>query len=298
MPNYDVEISVVMEKIDNPVTTYVVNAYEDGHGTVTMNADSGQVGDRMTIIADPDDGYRVKRVVVTDADGNAVPVSFVSEGADYLEKWSFTMPASAVEVKVVFEVYAASYYTDCRTDDWYYEAVTYLTDKGLMTGMTDDLFGPQILMTREMFVTVLARMENINVSEWAGVDPGFTDANVDEWYAPYLAWAKANGVTTGYTDGSGRFGVAEPITREQMFTMMYRYAKSKGVDMTVTYPQFMDRYVDKDEISEYAYEALVWCVSEGIAKGMSDTTINPQDYAPRAHAAQMFKNYIDYTWYR
>lgn len=96
-----------------------------------------------------------------DAEGNSVSVSFVSEGVDYLEKWSFTMPASAVDVRVVFEAYAASYYTDCRTDDWYYEAVTYLTDLGLMTGMTDDLFGPQILMTREMFVTVLARMEGI-----------------------------------------------------------------------------------------------------------------------------------------
>lgn len=298
MPNYDVEISVVMEKITNTVTVYAVNAYEEGHGTVTMNADSAQVGDRMTITADPDDGYRVKRVSVVDAEGNSVPVSFVSEGVDYLEKWSFTMPASAVDVRVVFEAYAASYYTDCRTDDWYYEAVTYLTDLGLMTGMTDDLFGPQILMTREMFVTVLARMEGIDVTEWEGVDSGFTDASADGWYAPYLAWAKENGVTTGYTDGSGRFGVAEPITREQMFTMMYRYAKSKGVDMTVTYPQFMDRYVDKDQISEYAYDALVWCVSEGIAKGMSDTTINPQEYAPRAHAAQMFKNYIDYTWYR
>lgn len=298
MPNYNVEISVVMEKIKNEVTTYAVNAYEDGHGTIIMNSTVGQVGDKMTITADPDDGYRVKRVVVTDASGNSVPVSFVSEGIDYLENWSFTMPASAVNVKVVFEAYAASYYTDCRTDDWYYEAVTYLTDKGLMTGMTDNLFGPNILMTREMFVTVLARMEGVDISAYAGQTGGFTDASADGWYAPYVAWAASTGVTTGYTDGSGRFGVGDPITREQMFTMMYRYAQYKGVDTSVTYPQFMDRYVDKNQISPYAYDALVWCVSEGVAKGMTDTTINPQEYAPRAHAAQMFKNYIDNVWYR
>lgn len=298
MPNRDVEVSVVLKKYNNPITTYAVNAYEDGHGKVTMNSASGQVGDNMIITADPDDGYRVKRVVVTTKEGYSVPVSFVSEGIDYLEKWSFTMPASAVDVKVVFEVYSASYYTDARTDDWYYEAVTYLADKGLMTGMTDNLFGPNILMTREMFVTVLARMEGVDVSEWSGTNGGFTDVSADGWYAPYVAWAKANGVTTGYEDGSGRFGVADPITREQMFTMMYRYAKSKGVDMTVTYPQFMDRYVDKDQISPYAYDALTWCISEGVAKGMSDTTINPLEYAPRSHAAQMFKNYIDNVWYR
>lgn len=208
------------------------------------------------------------------------------------------MPASAVSVKVVFEAYAASYYVDCRTDDWYYDAVTYVTDQGYFTGMTDNIFGPNILMTREMFVAVLARMEGVDISKYYRQETGFVDVDIDGWYTPYIAWALEAGVTTGYTDGSNRFGVNDPITREQMFTMMYRYAKLKGVDTRVTYPQFMDRYIDKDEISEYAYEALVWCVSEGVAKGMSDNTINPQEYAPRAHAAQMFKNYCDNVWFR
>lgn len=297
MPNYDVEISVVFERYESAVDVYEVNAYEDGHGLVTI-AETGKVGDKMTLVADPHDGYRVKRVIVTDAEGNSIPVSFVSETKEYVETWSFTMPASAVSVKVVFEAYAASYYVDCRTDDWYYDAVTYVTDQGYFTGMTDNIFGPNILMTREMFVAVLARMEGVDISKYYRQETGFVDVDIDGWYTPYIAWALEAGVTTGYTDGSNRFGVNDPITREQMFTMMYRYAKLKGVDTRVTYPQFMDRYIDKDEISEYAYEALVWCVSEGVAKGMSDNTINPQEYAPRAHAAQMFKNYCDNVWFR
>lgn len=297
MPNYDVEISVVFERYASAVDVYEVNAYEDGHGLVTI-AKTGKVGDKMTLVADPHDGYRVKRVIVTDAEGHSVPVSFVSETKEYVETWSFIMPASAVSVKVVFEAYAASYYVDCRTDDWYYEAVTYVTDQGYFKGMTDNIFGPNILMTREMFVAVLARMEGVDISKYYRQETGFADVDIDGWYTPYIAWALEAGVTTGYTDGSNRFGVNEPITREQMFTMMYRYAKLKGVDTRVTYPQFMDRYIDKDEISEYAYEALVWCVSEGVAKGMSDNTINPQEYAPRAHAAQMFKNYCDNVWFR
>lgn len=297
MPNYDVEVSVVFERYTSDVNVFEVNAYQEGHGKVTIS-ETGKVGDKMTFVANPDNGYRVKRVSVIDAEGNSVPVSFVSEDKYYVEKWSFTMPASAVDVRVVFEAYAASYYVDSRTDDWYYEAVEYVTDRGYFTGMTDHIFGPNILMTREMFVTVLARMEGIDVSKYYGQETGFVDASIAGWYAPYVAWGLESGVTTGYTDGSNRFGVGDPITREQMFTMMYRYAKYKGVDTKVAYPQFMDRYEDKDQISPYAYEALVWCVSEGVAKGMSDTTINPLEYAPRAHAAQMFKNYCDNVWFR
>lgn len=295
MPNYDVTISVVMERIGYQTDAYAVNFYEDGHGKVTMNSEIGKVDDKMVITADPDDGYRVKRVTVTDEEGNAVPVSFVSETKDYVETWSFTMPASAVDVKVTFEAYAASYYTDCRTDNWYYDAVTFVTDRGFFLGMTDNLFGPDVDMTREMFVTVLGRMEGVDVNQWAGVDSGYEDVDINGWYAPYVAWAKEAGVATGYNNEV--FGVSDSITREQLFTMMYRYAQYKGIDTNVDYPQFMDRYTDVDEISDWAYEALVWCVSEGVAKGMTDTTINPLDTASRAHAAQMFQNYCDNAWY-
>lgn len=298
MPNEDVDIKVVFEKITNQVETYAVNSYEEGHGTIIMNSKTGQVGDVMTITADPEEGYRVKRVVVVDENGTPIPVSFISEDKEHVEKWGFMMPAKPVKVRVVFGVYAASYYTDSRSDDWYYDAVNYVTDMGFFKGMTDDLFGPNILMTREMFVTVLARMEGVDITQYEGQTGGFADVAEDGWYTPYVAWAKDAGITTGYTDGSNRFGVNEPIRREQLFTMMYRYAKQKGIDMSVRNPQFMERYTDLDEISEYAYEALEWCVSEGIAKGMSDTTINPLEYAPRAHAAQMFQNYIDNVWYK
>ncbi|MGM9650491.1 MAG: InlB B-repeat-containing protein [Faecousia sp.] len=296
MPNRDVTVEVILEKIEYVLQSHTINFFEDGHGKASVSAETATVGDRIEIVADPDDGYRVKKVIVVDAKGNSIPVSFVSEDKDYTEIWSFTMPAEDVEITVKFEVQGSSYYFDVRTDAWYYEAVTFVTDRGYFCGVTDTLFAPYMNMSREMFVTVIGRIAEVDAAAYAEKTSKFTDVEADEWYTPYIIWAEETGVVKGISDTS--FGVGEDITREQMFTMLYRYAQSCGMDVTPKNEDFLDRYTDRDEISEYAVEALNWCVGEGIARGMSSTTIDPLSLATRAQAAQMFKNFCDKVLYQ
>ena len=162
--------------------------------------------------------------------------------------------------------------------------------------MTDTLFAPYMNISREMFVTVIGRIAEVDAEAYAGKTSKFTDVEADEWYTPYIIWAEETGVVKGISDTS--YGVGEDITREQMFTMLYRYAQSCGIDVTPKNEEFLDRYTDRDEISEYAVEALNWCVGEGIARGMSSTTIDPLSLATRAQAAQMFKNFCDKVLYQ
>ena len=291
MPENDVVVNVVVVKTTFDLEAFAINFFEDGHGTVTLNpAKSASVGDKVDIMADPDDGYRVKKVTVTDAEGNAVPVSFVSEEATYEQVWSFTMPASAVDVTVIFEVQGSSFYTDVRTDFWCYDAVTFVTDRGYFKGFSNELFGPFINMDRAMFVTVLGRLYGVDPADYTG-NVTFDDVVADSYYAPYVAWAVENGIVLGYNEDE--FRPHNDITREEMVTIMYRYSKFAGIDVTPQNAIFMDRYEDLDLISGYAEDAVKWAVGVGLIRGRTETTINPLNTACRAEVAQVIKNFCD-----
>lgn len=294
MPNHDVTIEVKLEKTGFDMTAYALNFFETGHGTVTLTPkDKAYVGDRITITADPDDGYRVHEVVVVDKYGNAVPVSFISGTPGYVETWSFTMPAAEVEIVVYFILNGSSYYTDVRTDDWHYEAVTFVTDRGYFKGMTEELFAPNLEMNRAMFVTVLGRISRVDVTKYTTTK--FTDVDAAQYYAPYVAWAEENGIVLGRDKTT--FDPEANITREEMAAIMYRYCKFLGEDMTVQNKQFMDRYVDAKDISDWAKESVEWAVGVGLIKGMSPNTIDPQGLATRAQVAQVIKNLCDKVLY-
>ena len=272
----------------------VVEEVAPQHGTYTINGDTTNnkmiaQGDKVDIMVDPDAGYRVKSVTVTDAEGNAVPVSFVSEELTYEQVWSFTMPASAVDVVVIFEVQGSSYFTDVRTDFWFYDAVTFVTDRGYFKGLSSEIFGPNINMDRAMFVTVLGRLHGINPEDYTSVS--FNDVVAGSYYAPYVAWATANGIVLGRSETM--FDPHGDITREEMVTIMYRYSKFIGMDVTAQNAVFMGRYEDLNLVSGFAEDAIKWAVGVGLIRGRSDTTINPLDTACRAEVAQVIKNFCD-----
>ncbi|MGM9554244.1 MAG: InlB B-repeat-containing protein, partial [Faecousia sp.] len=295
MPSHDVEITVTFEKTGYGLDSYALNFFEEGHGTVTLDPETtAYVGDRIIISADPDDGYRVKSVTVIDEFGYAVPVSFISGTPGYVETWSFTMPAAAVDIYVVFEVQGASYYDDVRTDHWFYEAVTFVTDRGYFYGISEDLFAPYMNMNRAMFVTVLGRISGVDVSKYTGI--AFTDVEEGSYYAPYVAWAAENGIVIGRD--AETFDPYANITREEMAAIMYRYCDFLGVDMTLDNEVFMDRYVDRDDISDWAVTYVEWAVGAGLIRGMSDNTIDPLSYATRAQVAQVIKNLCDKVLYK
>lgn len=295
MPEHDVAVEVKLTKTGYGLKAYAINSFEDGHGKVTLSPERvAYVGDLVTITADPDDGYRVGRVIVLDVNGKTVPVNYVKNDYDYIETWSFTMPASNVAITVKFEVQGSSYYDDVRTDAWYYNAVTFVTDRGYFNGVSEMLFAPYIDMNRAMFVTVLGRMANVDTSKYMGL--AFSDLEAGMYYVPYVKWANENGIVLGRSDTI--FDPEASITREEMAAIMYRYCAYIGMDMTPKNTVFMERYTDRNEISDWAVTYVEWAVGCGLMRGMTDHTIDPLEHASRAQVAQVIMNFCDKVLYR
>lgn len=295
MPEHDVEVEVKLTKTGYGLKAYAINSFESGHGKVTLSPERvAYVGDLVTITADPDDGYRVGRVIVLDVNGKTVPVNYVKNDYDYIETWSFTMPASNVAITVKFEVQGSSYYDDVRTDAWYYNAVTFVTDRGYFNGVSEMLFAPYIDMNRAMFVTVLGRMANVDTSKYMGL--AFSDLEAGMYYVPYVKWANENGIVLGRSDTI--FDPEASITREEMAAIMYRYCAYIGMDMTPKNTMFMERYTDRNEISDWAVTYVEWAVGCGLMRGMTDHTIDPLEHASRAQVAQVIMNFCDKVLYR
>lgn len=295
MPEHDVAVEVKLTKTGYGLKAYAINSFESGHGKVTLSPERvAYVGDLVTITADPDDGYRVGRVIVLDVNGKTVPVNYVKNDYDYIETWSFTMPASNVAITVKFEVQGSSYYDDVRTDAWYYNAVTFVTDRGYFNGVSETLFAPYIDMNRAMFVTVLGRMANVDTSKYMGL--AFSDLEAGMYYVPYVKWANENGIVLGRSDTI--FDPEASITREEMAAIMYRYCEYIGMDMTPKNTVFMERYTDRNEISDWAVTYVEWAVGCGLMRGMTDHTIDPLEHASRAQVAQVIMNFCDKVLYR
>lgn len=295
MPEHDVAVEVKLTKTGYGLKAYAINSFESGHGKVTLSPERvAYVGDLVTITADPDDGYRVGRVIVLDVNGKTVPVNYVKNDYDYIETWSFTMPASNVAITVKFEVQGSSYYDDVRTDAWYYNAVTFVTDRGYFNGVSEMLFAPYIDMNRAMFVTVLGRMANVDTSKYMGL--AFSDLEAGMYYVPYVKWANENGIVLGRSDTI--FDPEASITREEMAAIMYRYCAYIGMDMTPKNTMFMDRYTDRNEISDWSVTYVEWAVGCGLMRGMTDHTIDPLEHASRAQVAQVIMNFCDKVLYR
>lgn len=176
-------------------------------------------------------------------------------------------------------------FTDVKSADWFYDAVQYSWEKGMMTGTGDTTFSPNATTTRGMIVTILHRMEGISAA--SGVS--FTDVADNAYYANGVAWASANDIVGGY--GNGKFGPEDPITREQMATILYRYSEYKGYDVTGTAD--LSTFTDADTVSDYATAAMAWANAEGLITGMTATTLVPQGNATRAQVATILMRFCE-----
>ena len=181
---------------------------------------------------------------------------------------------------------SAPSYSDVGIFDWYYEGVTYVSEKGLMSGMGDGAFAPNTALSREMMATILWNMAG--KPEAKDVAP-FLDVTSDKYYAEAIAWANENGIVAGYGD---TFGVGQTITREQFAVMLYNYAVYMGCDVSVGEDTNILSYTDAFDISDYAYTALQWTCGAGVTGGYEDGSLRPQGGATRAEAAVMLMNFI------
>ena len=178
-------------------------------------------------------------------------------------------------------------FKDVKENDWFYDAVSYAVENGLMSGMSEDIFAPNTPLTREMLAVVLYNVEGQPEGTEANT---FTDVKGDMWYTDAILWANENGIVAGYDNGA--YGVGDLITREQFATILYRYAQFKGYDTTQG-GMAVREFSDYENISDYARPAMAWAVNAGIMGGMDDGTLMPQGKATRAEAATMLMNFCE-----
>ncbi|MBQ4561954.1 MAG: DUF4838 domain-containing protein [Clostridia bacterium] len=186
-------------------------------------------------------------------------------------------------------------FRDVKENHWFYDAVKTTVEKGIFNGMTEDTFVPNGKMTRAMFMTTLANMVGAEVGEYTGMP--FTDVKASHWYAPYVQWAYDNGISSGMSET--RFGVNDPITREQMVTLFYNTAAKFGADTAITDTYKFDKTYDAEKIREYAVEPMKWAMQNSIIAGTGvegkEIIVDPWGTATRAQAAQIITMYLKFT---
>lgn len=176
-------------------------------------------------------------------------------------------------------------FTDVNTSDWYYNAVQYAYENGIMKGTSSTTFSPDYTTDRGMIVTVLHRMEGTpSVS-----GTSFTDVAAGKYYADAVAWAEANDIVNGY--GDGIFGPEDPITREQMATILYRYADYKGYDTSVA--GSLSTFSDANTISTFAVESMTWAIGSGLINGVGNNVLAPQGSATRSQMATILMRFCN-----
>ena len=177
-------------------------------------------------------------------------------------------------------------FADVSGSDWFYNDVRYVYEKGIMDGTGADRFSPNAPLTRAMIVTILYRMAGSPAMSGAS---DFKDVDSNKWFAKAVAWAAANGIVNGY--GSGLFGPNDPVTREQLAAILYRYAVYGGMT-AVTLEENLGSFADTAQLSAYAIQAMNWAVGQGLING-SGSNLVPKAQATRAQVAAIIHRYLE-----
>lgn len=264
--------------------SYEITVESGNHGKVIVDQTSASADATITLTAAPDEGYRLANLTVTDDAGKAVALDDKGNGT-----YTFVMPASNVTVKATFELIISHMpFVDVPSGAWYEDAVYYVYTNDLMIGTSDTTFSPNATTTRGMIATILWKLEGCPEADSEAV---FDDVSLDSWYGQAVQWAASEGVVAGY--GNDKFGPNDPITREQMVTMLYNYAQYKGYDVSIGESTNILSYTDFEELSEYAIPAMQWTVGAGIISGTSDRTLSPQGNAIRAQVAVILMHFCE-----
>lgn len=254
-----------------------------GGGAAAVSPSRPERGDTVTVTPKPDQGYEVDRITVTDQNGRPVEVKRSPDGT-----YTFTQPTGKVKIEVTYkpvqpvETPWNDPFTDVFEGDWYYEAVRFVQERGLMNGYSDGRFGPNDNLSRAQLAQILFNKEGRPVVNYL---MDFPDVAGEAWYAEAIRWAASQGIVGGY--GNSTFGPNDPITCEQLAVMLWRYSGSPAATNKEL------PFNDADEISPFALEAMRWAVENGILNGYGDGRLGPQGQATRAQAAQMLKNFIE-----
>ena len=299
--SFDDAAEAAMAKLDDIYMKYIGYSFAPGFMQVSLAE-----GNTVDITTGGSFILLTGSAALTVTTGTVINVSTGTEAGSGSQLTQYQRYFCAEETKAIVTASAAStgsvegYYAtnatppkpplpfiDIFESDWYYGAVEFVYEQGLYTGTSANTFSPRVPMTRGMFVTVLHRLDGIPPTGEGGMFPDVTDPSHYCYNA--VTWANANGIVTGYADGT--FKPDDSITREQMAVTMYRYARYKDRDMTSVETVF-DGFPDRNEVSDYAVDALQWAVTWRIING-SDGRILPRNTATRAEVAMIILNYYE-----
>ena len=240
------------------------------NGTVTVSPKSASAGSTVTITVKPDSGYVLETISVTDKNGNDLKLTDKGGG-----KYTFTMPASKVEVKATFmeDNSVLNFFYDVPNDAYYYEAVKWAAENGITGGVGNSLFAPNQPCTRAQIVTFLWRAAGSPVVNYR---MPFTDVDEGAYYAEAVRWAASTGIVTGLTETT--FGTDSVCTRAQAAAMIYRCAQAQGKGFTGAW-MFHLPFTD---VPEWAYESVAWCYMNGVTTGVNETAFAPGNDCTRA----------------
>ena len=248
------------------------------NGTVTVSTKNATSGSTVTITVKPDDGFKLDELTVIDKNGNELKLTDKGNG-----KYTFTMPASKVEVNAAFvKEVETSPFGDVSTSVYYYEAVKWAQEKGITGGIGNGLFGPNQPCTRAQIVTFLWRATGSPVVNYA---MNMSDVPEGSYYAEAVRWALSEGITTGTTENT--FSPDSECTRAQAVAFLFRYAASEAV----TLQELVSGFSDADSVPGYALPAMNWALAEEIVQG-NGSKLMPNDSCTRAQIVTfLFRTY-------
>ncbi len=265
-----------------PFETYLIYIKDSENGEVSTARKRMPAGTTVVLEIEPDAGYELESISAVTRFGFKVKLNEESDGT-----YTFKMPISQVNVTATFKKIETApvheclmdNFTDLDKDMWYHGGVDFVLENELMNGTGDGKFSPDVTLNRAMLVTMLWRLEGCPEVD---SDMQFTDVAADEYYTEAVRWAASTGITEGFEDDT--FKPLNPLTREQMATMLYRYVQSKGEGFTGMWMFRLD-YTDAADVSEWAYEAMCWMTMNGIIEGKENSRLDPLGSATRAQAA-------------
>ena len=268
------------EKIHTSVPSaprYDVAVSDGAHGSVTVSPKSASKGSTVTVTVTPDKGYALETLTVTDKNGSALDLTDQGGG-----KYTFTMPSSPVTVAATFmdDNTMLNFFVDVPAGAYYYDAVLWAAEGGIVTGTDAVHFSPDASCTRTQLVAFLWRASGKPVVNYA---MNFNDVDSGTYYAEAVRWAASEKVAEGTT--AETFAPDAAVTRAQMVTMLYRFAKAQGMDTTQG-GMAIREFDDFDAVPAYALEAMDWAVNAGVLKGDNNRLL-PQDNCTRAQIVTM-----------
>lgn len=256
---------------------YDVAVSDGAHGSVTVSPKSASKGSTVTVTVTPDKGYALETLTVTDKNGSTLDLTDRGNG-----KYTFTMPSGPVTVAATFmdDNTMLNFFVDVPAGAYYYDAVLWAAEGGIVTGTDAVHFSPDASCTRAQLVTFLWRAAGSPAVNYA---MNFTDVDSGAYYAEAVRWAASEKVVEGTT--AETFAPDAAVTRAQMVTMLYRFAKAQGMDTTQG-GMAIREFDDFGAVPAYALEAMDWAVNTGVLKGDNNRLL-PQDNCTRAQIVTM-----------